>query len=513
MSSRKPYVLCVLDGFGYSEKQEGNAIAQAQTPFWDYLWKTYPHSLLEASGEYVGLPHGQMGNSEVGHLNIGAGRTVLQTLPRIQNAIKDGSYKHNSSLVSTIQKLKENKKSVHFVGLLSDGGVHSHQAHALAYAQYFIEEGIPVFLHAITDGRDTAPCSSPACFQYVMEQAPQIKIATICGRYYGMDRDNNMDRTVLCYDAITKGTKSVGDHDGRISRANSWEGVLSSSHEDGITDEFILPYVIDGYAGIEEGDALFMFNFRADRMRQLTRSFITGDVAGFNVEKVMYSSLLNMAEYDASFSDDVSVLYPPEAIVNGLGEFLSSKGLPQLRLAETEKYAHVTFFFNGGVEKPFPGEERHLIPSAKVKTYDLKPEMSAPEITKALVGAIESKKYDVIVVNYANADMVGHTGNMSAAIQAVEVLDRSLSDVYKAVCQAEGFLLITADHGNADVMQHEGGGRVTSHSLSPVPFVVCGQGAVSLTLKDGRLSDVAPSLLHLMGLDKPEEMTGETLLA
>lgn len=505
----KPTLLMILDGFGKNENLRGNAIAAANTPFLDDIFKKYPSTTLQTSGHYVGLPDGQMGNSEVGHMNIGAGRVVFQELSRISNEIETKTFFENPMFLNVISKVKSKNGALHLIGLLSDGGVHSHISHLFALIKLAkINKVEKVYIHALLDGRDVPP----KCAQkYIDELEKYIKeiglgeIATIGGRYYGMDRDKRWDRVKLHYDAINSGHGNTA--------ASATEALLSA-YERNETDEFVLPTVIGEYSKnpLSKNDAIIMFNFRPDRARQLTTAFTEIEFDGFLrsnfIEHIPY---VCMTSYDESFKN-VFVAYPPQVLKNTLGEYLSSLGIKQLRIAETEKYAHVTFFFNGGVEIPNPFEERVLIPSPNVATYDLQPEMSAFDVTGRLLKELDTKKYDFIVLNFANADMVGHTGIFEAAVTAVEVLDKCISAIVPKVLELGGQILLTADHGNADEMLDENGKIVTSHSLNPVPLIHI--AAEAKELKDGgALCDIAPTLLRLMGFSIPPEMTGHSLIS
>ena len=502
----KPVVLCILDGWGHRPQPAANAIEQASTPNWHAMMRECPHALIDASELHVGLPEGQMGNSEVGHMNLGAGRVVMQDLPRIDQAIANGELQGNPLLHAFIAKLKESGGTCHLMGLLSPGGVHSHQAHLVALAKMISGAGVPVALHALLDGRDTPPSSAR---QYVSEVAAalaghsNVRFATVGGRYYAMDRDKRWERVELAYNAF------FGDAPYRAPNAMA---AVEAAYARDETDEFVKPTVIDGFDGIKDGDGLLMGNFRADRARQILTALLDPAFDGFKRRKVAkFAAVLGMVEYSSALAKFMPALFPPMELGDTLGEIASKAGLKQLRIAETEKYAHVTFFFNGGEERLFPGEERILVPSPKVATYDLKPEMSAYEVTDKLVQAIESDTFDFIVVNFANTDMVGHTGDLSAAIKAVEAVDRCLGRLRAAVDAKGGTILITADHGNAEMMTDPTTGEPhTAHTLNRVPVIVC--GAPDRKVMDGKLADVAPTLLELMGLPKPAAMTGHSLL-
>lgn len=495
----------ILDGFGLSKNRAGNAIAAARIPNLDRLFSNYPHSELDASGESVGLPEGQMGNSEVGHLNIGSGRVVYQDLTRITKSIKDGDFFMNGGLLGAIGNAKSHNSSLHLLGLLSDGGVHSHISHLYALLRLAKEHGIKkVYVHAFLDGRDVPPKSA---LGYIEEAESMMKelggeFATISGRYYAMDRDKRWDRVEKAYNAMTENT-------GITVRSASL--AVKSAYERGETDEFVTPTIIlknkEPVSMILDNDSVIFFNFRSDRAREITRAFIDDNFNEFRRGLYPHTHFLCLTQYDGTFN--VPVAFPPESLKNILTEVLSRHNLRQLRIAETEKYAHVTFFFNGGVEAPAPGEDRILIPSPKVATYDLQPEMSAFLVTDEVVSTVLSGKYDVIILNYANLDMVGHTGVFDAAVRAVEAIDQCIGRVYDAVGASGGLLVITADHGNAEKMIDEAGGIYTAHTSNPVPFLFCERGIV---LRNGILADIAPTLLDALGMEKPGEMTGASLI-
>ena len=505
-------MLMILDGFGYTPEVKGNAIAAAEKPNLDRIYSTYPHTLLGASGSSVGLPDGQMGNSEVGHLNIGAGRIVYQDLSRITRAIADGSFYENPVLTEAVENAKKPGKALHLMGLLSDGGVHSHIDHLYALIDMAAScEVGQVYVHCFLDGRDVPPeCAEiyiRALEQYMQEKGTG-RIATVSGRYYAMDRDKRWERVQKAYDALT-GAK------GEYSRTAA--DAVKNSYQRGESDEFVLPTVVEGVDGrIKDGDSVIMYNFRPDRAREITRTLCDPAFDGFSRE-VFPENLVYvcMTEYEAGMPG-VTIAYPPEHPDNTIGRYLSRLGKTQLRLAETEKYAHVTFFMNGGVEEPDPGEERILVPSPKVATYDLQPEMSAYELRDKAVEALESRKYDLIIMNFANPDMVGHTGVFEAAVAAIEALDGCVGRIYDTVVETGASLIITADHGNADTMIDEQGNPITKHSTNPVPTVVVTppyDGAAGRKLRDGGvLADLAPTLLELMGLEQPEEMTGKSII-
>ncbi|MGN0668707.1 MAG: 2,3-bisphosphoglycerate-independent phosphoglycerate mutase [Angelakisella sp.] len=503
---KQPLALIILDGFGCREETKGNAIAAARTPHLDHLMASCPHTRIGASGMDVGLPDGQMGNSEVGHTNIGAGRIVYQELTRITKSFDEGEALGNPALTAAMENARRPGQALHLMGLLSDGGVHSHIRHLyglMEMARRFAVER--VYLHCFMDGRDVPPTSGIefiAALQQKIKELGLGQIATVSGRYYAMDRDNRWERVKLAYDAIVNGE---GNKD------PDPVAVMQKSYGAGVTDEFIVPTVVTEGAGIKAGDSVIFFNFRPDRARELTRALVDPDFAGFEREKGFFPlTYICMTQYDATMPN-VEVAYRPESLTNTLGEYLSRLGKTQLRIAETEKYAHVTFFFNGGVEAPYEGEDRVLIPSPKVATYDLQPEMSAYAVTDEAVRRIESGRYDVIILNYANCDMVGHTGVFEAAVKAVEAVDTCLGRLLAALEKAGGRAFLTADHGNADQMADENGAPFTAHTTNPVPFVAIGFGDVTLR-SGGRLADIAPTMLQAMGLPQPEEMTGRSLL-
>ncbi|MBM7834732.1 2,3-bisphosphoglycerate-independent phosphoglycerate mutase [Clostridium sardiniense] len=508
--AKKPVMLMILDGFGIAEASEGNAVSLAKKPNFDKLIKEYPHSMLEASGMAVGLPEGQMGNSEVGHLNIGAGRIVYQELTRITKAIADGDFFKNEELLKAMKNAKENNTALHLMGLLSDGGVHSHINHLKGLLEFAKKEGLTeVYVHAFMDGRDVAPSSGKEFIEKTEEMMKEVgvgKIATVSGRYYAMDRDNRWERVELAYNAIVRGTGNT---------ATSAVEAIQESYNDKKTDEFVVPTVVleDGQptATVKSGDSVVFFNFRPDRARELTRALTQKDFDGFNAEKLDLT-FVTMTQYDKTF-EGVMIAFKPQTLENTLGEFVANKGLNQLRIAETEKYAHVTFFFNGGVEQPNENEDRALIASPKVATYDLKPEMSAYEVTEELLKRIDSDKYDMIILNYANPDMVGHTGVIPAAVKAIETVDECLGKVADKILEKGGSLFVTADHGNAETMiDFKTGTPFTAHTIDPVPFVWVTKDTEGKTLESGKLSDIAPTMLHEMGLEAPSEMTGHSLI-
>jgi len=503
----KPVMLLILDGWGHRETPTDNAIAQARTPNWDRLLAECPHTLIETSGQHVGLPDGQMGNSEVGHMNLGAGRIVYQDLTRIDKAISDGEFFENAELRAACAAVRTNAGTLHVFGLLSPGGVHSHEAHIHAMLDLAARERVPrVAVHAFLDGRDTPPQSAQPSLRALQDKCAAqagVRIATISGRYYAMDRDKRWERVQLAWNAIVDAQAEFAADDALSA--------LQAAYARGETDEFVKPTVIDGGALLRDGDAVVFMNFRADRARQLTAAFVRGDFTGFAHERrPKLSRFVCLTEYAADLPAPVA--FAPDSLRNTLPEVLAAHGLTQLRIAETEKYAHVTFFFNGGVEQPYPGEERVLIPSPKVATYDLKPEMSCPELTDRLVEAIRSQRFDVIVCNIANPDMVGHTGVLAAAIQAAEAVDTALGRITAALRAVGGEMLLTADHGNLEMMRDDSTGQPhTAHTVGPVPLVYLGRPA---RLKShGALKDIAPSLLTLLGLAQPAEMTGHSLVA
>jgi 2,3-bisphosphoglycerate-independent phosphoglycerate mutase len=507
-SRPRPVVLCVLDGWGCRSEPADNAIAAARAPNWHRFFETSPHARLQASELYVGLPEGQMGNSEVGHMNLGAGRVVMQDLPRIDQAIADGSLAKSPALAGFIAAMKASGGTAHLLGLLSPGGVHSHQRHLAALARFLDAAGIPVRLHAFLDGRDTPPKSARGYLQEFAAATAgltHLALATVSGRYYAMDRDKRWDRVEKAYRALVA---AEGE------RAGDAEAAIAAAYAAGKSDEFVPPAVIGDYAGMRDGDGVLSANFRADRVREILTALLDPDFAGFpRTRAVRFAAALGMSEYSTELNRFLATLFPPEDLGDTFGEVVARAGLTQLRIAETEKYAHVTFFFNGGREAEFPGESRILVPSPKVATYDLKPEMSAPEVTDKLVAAIDEGRFDVIVVNYANTDMVGHSGDIAAAVKAVEAVDRCLGRLAEAVTRAGGTLLITADHGNAEMMRDPATGEPhTAHTLNPVPLLLVNPPAGVTGLEDGRLADVAPTLLQLLGLRQPRAMTGRSLL-
>jgi len=505
MQRRRPVMLVVLDGWGWRDEVADNAIRQARTPTFDRMWGTLPHGFLHTSGKDVGLPDGQMGNSEVGHLNIGAGRVVLQDLPRIGAAIASGEIARAPALTGLIEKLKASGGTCHLLGLVSPGGVHSHQDHAAALAKIVSAAGVPVLVHAFTDGRDTPPQSAADDIKRLIAALPAaVKIASVCGRYFAMDRDKRWDRVEKAYNAIVEAD---------APRFPDAPAVIADAYANKKFDEFIVPAVVGGYAGMKDGDGVLCFNFRADRVREILGAMLEADFSGFARKRVVkFAAAVGMAQYSDALDKLMATIFPPQTLHNILGEVVAEAGRTQLRMAETEKYPHVTYFLNGGREEPYAGEDRIMVPSPKVATYDLQPEMSAPELTDKAVAAINSGKYDLIVLNYANADMVGHTGSLPAAIKAVETVDTGLGRIAQAIEKAGGALLVTADHGNSEMMRDpETGGPHTAHTTNPVPLLLLGARNRAL-VGEGKLADIAPTLLELMELPKPKEMTGTSLL-
>ena len=505
----RPAVLCILDGWGHRPDPKDNAILDARTPNYDRLIATCPQGLIDASETFVGLPKGQMGNSEVGHMNLGAGRVAVPDLPRIDNAIEDGSLARNPALAELLATLKKTGGTCHLMGLASPGGVHAHQDHLIVLANLVAGAGVPVAIHAFLDGRDMPPRSALECAAHIdagLKPGLPIRFATVSGRFYPMDRDKRWDRVALAYDAMV---------DGKGESATTPKRAIDRAYAAGLDDEFVKPTVIQGYAGMKDGDGVLMFNYRSDRAREILTALLDPLFDGFKRPRfVTFAAAAGMVEYSAALNPLLKALFPPEVIKMGLGETISKAGLKQLRIAETEKYAHVTFFFNGGEERVFDGEERILVPSPKVQTYDLKPEMSAPEVTDKLVEAIGSGKFDLIVVNYANTDMVGHSGVLAAAVKAVEAVDACLGRLMAAVSKAGGVMLVTADHGNAEQMFDEKSHQKhTQHTLNRVPALLFNAPAAVHSLTDGKLADVAPTLLALMGVPQPAEMTGKSLLS
>lgn len=535
-NSTGPLLLCILDGWGIGDEANPyNAIAQAKLPNYHRFLKTYPTSQLETSGLAVGLPEGQIGNSEVGHMTIGAGRVIFQDLPRINQAIINDELLKNSDLQNLISTLKKTGKAAHLMGLLSDGGVHSHQKHIQFLAKSLAQNGVKVYIHAFLDGRDVAQKSATEYLAQFFDEIgddKNIKLATIAGRYYAMDRDNNWDRIKLAYDAIVSGVECEKQQKFRekflkineeyvlknnqqnldLSGLDETLTIIADCYEDDLTDEFILPCVINGYAGIQDGDALISCNFRADRIRELSTAMLDLSFTKFSTKKINFSHKIAMTEYSEELNNFYQILFPAVTIKNSLPEVLEAQGLTQLRIAETEKYAHVTFFFSCGVEKEMRGEKRIMVKSPAVATYDLKPEMSAIEIGNNLKNAIESGEFDFIIVNYANPDMVGHSGDLAASIKACEAIDQQLAMLEKTILEKNGMLLISADHGNIECMRDENHHPHTSHTTNPVPLILIGRNVVNLKLHDGALSDIAPTILQLMKIAQPQEMTGKSLI-
>ena len=502
--ARRPVMLVVLDGWGWREERADNAVRQARTPAFDRLWSSWPHALIRTSGADVGLPPGQMGNSEVGHLNIGAGRIVKQTLQRITDAIVDHEIDRAPALVEFIARLRQSGGTCHLMGLASPGGVHSHQDHGAALAKLVTDAGVPVVVHAFTDGRDTPPRSAADDIRrFAAALPPSVPIATVDGRYYAMDRDKRWER-------VSKAYQAIADAEGpRFPDANA---AIADAYARDLGDEFVVPAVIGDYRGMKDGDGVLCFNFRADRVREILTALLDPKFSGFPRRRsVKIAAAAGMTNYSDALDALMQAIFPPDNLTSMLGEIVADAGRKQLRMAETEKYPHVTYFLNGGREEPYPGEDRIMVPSPKVATYDLQPEMSAPELTDKAVEAIGSGKYDLIVLNYANPDMVGHTGSLPAAIKAVETVDAGLGRIADAVAKAGGALLVTADHGNCELMRDpETGGPHTAHTTGPVPLLIMGGGDVSVS--EGRLANIAPTLLELMGLPKPAEMTGTSLM-
>jgi 2,3-bisphosphoglycerate-independent phosphoglycerate mutase len=507
-----PVVLVILDGWGYREDIDGNAVAAAKTPVMSSLWAAYPHTLIRTAGKDVGLPDGQMGNSEVGHLNIGAGRVVPQELVRISDAVESGTILSNAKLVKVCQEVQRHQGKLHLVGLCSDGGVHSHLSHVFGLLDLAKAQGVEdVCLHVITDGRDTQQTEGLAAVQRLEARLDQVgvgRIATISGRYYSMDRDHRWDRIQKAYAVMTQD----GPGDGRSALE-----ILQASYDAGVTDEFVLPTRV-GPGAVQAGDGVIFFNFRPDRARQLTQVFVDSKFQGFEREPIRPLPFCTFTQYDPSFP--VLVAFEPQNLNNILGEVIAQHGLRQFRTAETEKYAHVTYFFNGGLEDPFPGEDRELVPSPMVMTYDHAPAMSADQVTDVAIAAVEKQIYSLVVINYANPDMVGHTGLMDATVTALEVVDRCLGRLLSKINAAGGTAIIIADHGNAEVMWDEKGNPWTAHTTNPVPFILVegerlkipGHGTEVALRSDGRLADIAPTILEILNLPQPPEMTGRSVI-
>lgn len=504
----KPVMLCILDGWGEREAAPDNAVSNANTPTWDRLYRDNPRSTLNASALEVGLPEGQMGNSEVGHMNLGAGRVVLQELPKIDKAIREDTLKDEAALTDFVAKLKESGGVCHLLGLLSPGGVHSHQDHMVALAKIISEAGIQVRVHGYLDGRDTPPRAAKGYvekFEADIAGLADTCIATISGRYYALDRDNRWERVSKSYLTMT---------DAAGERFETASAVIDAAYGADTTDEFVLPSPVGDFEGMSNGDGILMANFRADRAREILAALLDPAFDGFERPRnIAFAAALGMVEYSAKHNAYMKAIFPPTQLSQILGEVVADAGMRQLRIAETEKYAHVTFFLNGGREDVFPGEERILVPSPKVATYDLQPEMSAPEVTDKLVDAITGGTFDLIIVNYANGDMVGHTGDLSAAIKAAEAVDESLARLEKAIIDVGGVMLVTADHGNLEQMSDpDTGSEHTQHTLNVVPFIMVNAPDYVHGLDEGRLSDVAPTLLRLLELPQPSEMSGRCLI-
>ncbi|RRH78444.1 2,3-bisphosphoglycerate-independent phosphoglycerate mutase [Falsigemmobacter faecalis] len=503
MTRAKPVVLCILDGWGLSDDRTANAPALAETPAFDRAWAECPHATLLTHGPDAGLPSGQMGNSEVGHTNIGAGRVVAMDLGQIDLAIEDGSFNQNAAILDWVAGLKATGGTAHLMGVISDGGVHGHLTHVQAAAHLVAAQGVPVVIHAVTDGRDVAPSSAVPYMEALVAGLPRgAKVGTVVGRYYAMDRDNRWERVSQAYGAFVSGQGTA---------ATSAVAAVEAAYAAGLSDEFITPYVIGGYAGMKDDDGFFCLNFRADRAREILLALGQPGFDGFDVSGRPALTLFGMVDYSKDHDAFMQAAFPKQSIVNTLGEWVAKQGKRQFRLAETEKYPHVTFFLNGGQETPAEGEDRFMPKSPKVATYDLQPEMSSEEVTEKFLEAIEAD-YDLIVVNYANPDMVGHTGSLEAAMAACASVDRGLARVIPALLAKGGAMLLTADHGNCEQMFDPAtGGPHTAHTLNPVPVILIG-GPEGVALRDGRLADVAPTLLQLMDLPQPEEMTGRSLI-
>ena len=509
--SKKPTVLMILDGYGLNYIVKGNAVAQAKTPVMDKLMSSCPFVQGNASGMAVGLPEGQMGNSEVGHLNMGAGRIVYQELTRITKEIQDGVFFENEAFLEAVANCKKNDSALHLYGLVSDGGVHSHNTHIYGLLELAKRNGLKkVYVHCFLDGRDTPPASGKDFVAQLVEKMKEIgvgEVASVSGRYYAMDRDNRWDRVELAYKALTKGEGKTGTDPVEL---------IQASYDEGVTDEFVIPTVVikDGapVATIKDGDSIIFYNFRPDRARELTRVFCADEFDGFDRGERVKTTYVCFTEYDVTIPNKL-IAFKKVSITNTFGEYLAAHGLKQARIAETEKYAHVTFFFNGGVEEPNEGEDRILVKSPKVATYDLKPEMSAYEVCDKLVGAIKSDKYDVIIINFANPDMVGHTGVESAAIAAVEAVDECVGKAVDAIKEVGGQMFICADHGNAEqLIDYETGAPFTAHTTNPVPFIIVNADPSYRLREGGCLADIAPTLIEMMGMEQPKEMTGKSLI-
>ncbi len=506
MPAPKPVVLCILDGWGLRDARENNAVALANTPNFDRIMAQCPNATLTAHGPDVGLPEGQMGNSEVGHMNIGAGRVVWMKLPKINNAITDGSFRKNAALLRFAETLKKTGGTAHVAGLASPGGVHAHQDHIVEIAKVLTAAGVPVVLHAYLDGRDVAPQSADKQIAKLVNDLPEgAKIGTICGRFFAMDRDNRWDRVQAAFDLMTRGKGKVAD---------TARDAIEAAYNAGETDEFVSPTAINGFSGMQDNDGLLFVNFRADRAREILAALADPAFEAFDVSaRPKFAAICGMVEYSRKHNAYMDVMFPSEEIVNTLGHWVASHGKTQYRLAETEKYPHVTFFMNGGEEEPETGEDRYVAPSPKVKTYDMQPEMSAAEVTEHLVAAISGQEYDLIIVNFANPDMVGHTGDLQAAMLACEAVDAGLGKALAALKGVGGAMILTADHGNCETMVDPiTGGPHTAHTLNPVPVVLIGGRKGAKMRSGGRLGDLAPSLLELMELPIPKEMTGQSLI-
>jgi len=497
----KPIVLCILDGFGYSENKMGNAYELSKHPFFDKIFEKFPHSLLDASGTHVGLPRGIMGNSEVGHLNLGAGKIVYQPSEFINKEIEDGKFFKNKEILNFFKKIKKNNSALHFVGLVSNGNVHSSLTHLYAALEMAKQNGIEkVYIHGFTDGRDTEMHSGINFFKDLEKYIKKLgigKIVTVIGRYYGMDRDNRWDRVEKAYNAIVY---RIGKKSDNLYKS------LEESYNKDVTDEFVEPIILDENIRIDNNDGIFFFNYRPDRLRELGTALTNHKFREFKTEKLDISLLTMMPVSDTVICSNA---YTTQKVDMPLGVILSNEGKKQLRIAETEKYAHVTYFFDGGIERDLKGCKRILIPSPKVPYYDKTPAMSSREITKTLLKEIDKGIYDVVILNYSNGDMIGHTGNLKATIKSIEYLDKCIKKLYKKVNEVGGLLVITADHGNCEIMLDDKGNKVTSHTTSKVPFIICDE---NFKVKNGKLSDVAPTILNIMGIDKPDEMTGKTLI-
>ena len=505
---QRPVVLCVLDGWGFREDAPDNATTRGNAPVFRHAWATSPHALLDASEEHVGLPAGQMGNSEVGHMNLGAGRVVWQDFPMINHAIATGALAPNPALQAMIAALKKSGGVCHLMGLISTGGVHSYPDHIEALTRIIAEAGVPVAVHAFLDGRDVPPQSAPEHIGRLLDFLATVKgakLATMCGRYYGMDRDKRWERIERAYTIIAQGEGA---------RADNALDAIQASYAAGVFDEFLLPVALGDYAGMKDGDGVLFANFRTDRAREILTTLLDPAFKGFARKKtISFAAALGMVEYSEALNALMTTLFPPKIIEKGLGEVVAEAGLTQLRIAETEKYAHVTFFFNGGREEPFMGESRILVPSPKVATYDLQPEMSAPEVTDKVVAAIEADSFDLMILNYANPDMLGHTGVLDAAIKMIETIDACLARLFAAVEKRGGVIVLTADHGNCEIMYDPTThGPHTAHTLDRVPVMLIGASPDVTALRDGKLADVAPTLLELLHLPKPAVMDGQSLI-